>query len=1153
MSRWVRAGLTSLPLLLSGLLLGTHSANAREVDSAEMRSACLGWLEARSARPGARDAALPSISEESPVLEDGRVLGVAFALSPAGFVIVPARTELPPVLAWSDEGTIDLRAPGGPGAILRGRLSRLTANLEGASSASGQCASAAASPGALPRPEHEWARLLDHGKSGRESLDHAPEVHVGPLLRERYHQGPPYNLLAPAGCFGERCLAGCTSIAAAQIARYHAWPLSGGSGQAEFSWNGDQCCAPPTPPMPLTADFRDAYAWSLMPDSCLGSCGEAADSAVAELVYELGVGLGTQYGICGSSSTLLWFPFVFPEYLDYAPLAEYVTRPSVGDAHSWFLMLREDLSALRPVAYGFTYTAGSPHDCVCDGWGIEADVEWIHLNLGQGDAGFWFRADDTGMSDPMSDSIVRHLEPPGRRFLVAPDISGDFPTIQAALSAVPAGAIVELADGIYRGPGKRDLDFHGKSITLRSRSGRPENCIIDCEGTPEAPHRAFVFREGEGPATVVQGLTLRGGCVASAGDGLGGAVRCVNGSRPVLMNCVFEGNRAGAGGAIGCADSSGPVVEQCVFRGNVAETGGAVAVVQPSPGGTGIRLEMCTFHGNSAPAGSALWLQAGSRARLRRTILAGGLGGEALAVAPAAAAHLSCCDLWGNEGGNWTPPILEQLGLEGNIEADPRFCDAAGGDLSLSFDSPCAGPECGRMGALPAVHCAENEFVVGAGQPYATLSAALAAAPAGARILLADTLYTGDGNRDLLVERDSLTIEPVQGLPACVIDLQGSALDRHQWLAVLGRATVIRGVTVRGGYSLTGGAISLLGWMSRLEGCAFEDCEVDDAAGGTGGAVYLGTADLVLTDCRFDRCHAGRGGALYQETGCGLHDTTLVRGCRFSGNTASEYGGAVFTLSQRGRILLEECILDRNEAPRGGALAAMSNGRLLVRNGTLVGNAATVEGAAAFSWAGAISMVRCVLAANTGRPAVECVGTATELDCSILWDNEPGTLEEECVADDLPELLLVDPLFCSAEDLHPQPGSPCLPGSPGNDGCGWIGALPGGCLDPGGAPAPSAGVPAPRLRCRSAQPAGGPVRLELEVPEDSGGRPLLLAIHDAAGRLVRVLRREPASPGPQAVTWDIRDDRGRTAPSGVYFARFSVGAERVGMRLVVVR
>jgi hypothetical protein len=71
---------------------------------------------------------------------------------------------------------------------------------------------------------------------------------------------------------------------------------------------------------------------------------------------------------------------------------------------------------------------------------------------------------------------------------------------------------------------------------------------------------------------------------------------------------------------------------------------------------------------------------------------------------------LVCCDIYGNAGGDWVGPIAGQLGIDGNIWADPLFCDPTNGDFTLQACSPCApfsppNPECDLLGAYP-VGCA---------------------------------------------------------------------------------------------------------------------------------------------------------------------------------------------------------------------------------------------------------------------------------------------------------------------------------------------------------------------------------------------------------------------------------------------------------------
>ncbi len=69
------------------------------------------------------------------------------------------------------------------------------------------------------------------------------------------------------------------------------------------------------------------------------------------------------------------------------------------------------------------------------------------------------------------------------------NVPADFATIQAAINAAITGDEVVVADGVYTGAGNKNLDFHGKLITVRSASGDPVLCTIDCEGAG----RGFIF------------------------------------------------------------------------------------------------------------------------------------------------------------------------------------------------------------------------------------------------------------------------------------------------------------------------------------------------------------------------------------------------------------------------------------------------------------------------------------------------------------------------------------------------------------------------------------------------------------------------------------------------------------------------------------
>ncbi len=161
--------------------------------------------------------------------------------------------------------------------------------------------------------------------------------------------------------------------------------------------------------------------------------------------------------------------------------------------------------------------------------------------------------------------------------LVKPDGSGSFATIQAAVDAATDGDEVYLDDGVFTGSGNRDIDFHGRVMTLQSLSGNAGACIIDCEGSEMAPHRGFHFHTGETGATVLRDFTVRNGYVTTSG---GGAILC-EGASPTIDHCIFEENVGPDGGAIACLDAS-PTITECLFHANVATaTGGAAEKSSP--------------------------------------------------------------------------------------------------------------------------------------------------------------------------------------------------------------------------------------------------------------------------------------------------------------------------------------------------------------------------------------------------------------------------------------------------------------------------------------------------------------------------------------------------------------------------------------------
>jgi len=205
-------------------------------------------------------------------------------------------------------------------------------------------------------------------------------------------------------------------------------------------------------------------------------------------------------------------------------------------------------------------------------------------------------------------------------YLIQPDGTGDFPTIQDALFAAAAGDTILLADGTFTGSGNRNLHFVGKSLVVRSQSGTPNTCTIDCQGAA----RAFTLVSVPSTAKIA-GITITGGI----GDGAaiycentfltiencllvnngvldrGGGVHCRSNSHPVIRRCTLTGNQASSGGGIWCYSAGADVIDT-VIEYNVAHSVGGGGVWMNVT--ASVSLTGCTIRANTAVNhGGGVW------------------------------------------------------------------------------------------------------------------------------------------------------------------------------------------------------------------------------------------------------------------------------------------------------------------------------------------------------------------------------------------------------------------------------------------------------------------------------------------------------------------------------------------------------------------
>ena len=318
----------------------------------------------------------------------------AFTNEGGGFALVAADDAVASVLGYSDTGTFD------PDNIPDGLQYLLDEYAKEIASAGPRKANEQ-----LPEPPYEVEETEQ----------------LGPLLETKWGQMRPYNLQSPLSIVGNAAT-GCMTTAIAQIMRYHKWPEQG-YGSCEFDVNEGYNTI-----FTVRDYYTRHYNWDVMyPHTSQYTMRDeknydtnAVDVAsVSQLMFDIGVGLSTDYTISGVSSAVeVRIIPLLTSYFNYDPGLEFVTL-SKTTPEAFNHMLIEELQASRPV-----YLQGGPlgygHAFVCDGyngqghfhitWGWEGKSDGYYLITGltpaqQGTGG----GSSSGYSENLK--MLRHIMP----------------------------------------------------------------------------------------------------------------------------------------------------------------------------------------------------------------------------------------------------------------------------------------------------------------------------------------------------------------------------------------------------------------------------------------------------------------------------------------------------------------------------------------------------------------------------------------------------------------------------------------------------------------------------------------------------------------------------------------------------------------------
>ena len=185
-----------------------------------------------------------------------------------------------------------------------------------------------------------------------------------------------------------------------------------------------------------------------------------------------------------------------------------------------------------------------------------------------------------------------------------------------------------------------------------------------------------------------------------AGMQLGGGLR-IESATADLDSLVIRDNIGVFGGGLSVMASPDFALDASLIFANTGTILGGGLHMENTPVGT---ITGNTFAYNNAPtAGGGLYL-IGSTLTIANTISAFNTGNVSACngiQSSGSTLILICNDVFGNDGDQYSG-VIDPTGSDGNISADPEFCDVDNDDYTITAGSPVLPPlsACGQIGAL---------------------------------------------------------------------------------------------------------------------------------------------------------------------------------------------------------------------------------------------------------------------------------------------------------------------------------------------------------------------------------------------------------------------------------------------------------------------
>lgn len=333
-----------------------------------------------------------------------------------GTIVTSTDDQLEPILAYVNSELDAVEADSPLAALLladrRSRIHAIEVEEEVSYGPRLQLAAAGPSQMSLAASNRKkWRSLLEYdmlpsaicfAATGMSSIS---TIKVNPLIESTWNQGSVggdycYNYYTP-----NHAVCGCVATAMAQIMRYHKFPqTSVAARERECTVEGEK---------KMLKMMGGIYDWSQMPLKP-SSPTTAQRQTIGKLTYDCGVAVKMKYTLGSSAAAMQDLRSAFSEVFGYVEAQYKVVH---DDLTSFFNIVQSELAEKHPVAISISGTGC--HCVVVDGYGVQSDVDYYHLNMGWGGKyDLWYNLPNVNSTKENNYNVINEvvygIRPPSR-------------------------------------------------------------------------------------------------------------------------------------------------------------------------------------------------------------------------------------------------------------------------------------------------------------------------------------------------------------------------------------------------------------------------------------------------------------------------------------------------------------------------------------------------------------------------------------------------------------------------------------------------------------------------------------------------------------------------------------------------------------------